>query len=190
MKPQGPAPTWEEVPGSIAGSFGEVSQGLYVFTFRNPTGHEVLDNNKRKKVVVRRQGVSLKAGNFEQTLLARLSNFNAHLHRVLPEQAFQPASWDCFERGYVLDLSLGGGFPAARIFERYRVEAAFHFLRSGGHLEDEQIKRSEWRYVRQSGWSSESHDDLLRYLPEVGGRIQSMLKLGTFPSTQVRPPPA
>lgn len=122
-KPQG-TPAWEEVPGNLAGPHGEIRQGLYVFLFRNDAEDDVLDNNSKKKVVVNRRGLSMKPGKFERTLLARLANYNAHLHRVEPAQPFRPAFWDCFISGHVLDLSDAEPFPAARIFEPYWVEAA------------------------------------------------------------------
>lgn len=179
-KPQ-EAPAWEVVPGSLAGSLAATSQGLYVFLFRNPTDQKVLDNNKRKKVVVQPSGVSMKPGKFEKTLLARLANYNVHLHRVLPEQPFQAAFWECFVEGHVLDLSAANAFPAARLFEPYWVEATRHFLRSNDLLEGKQLGRSEWRYLRAGSWTAETRAKFSRYLAETANRIHSMLKLSEFP---------
>lgn len=180
-KPQ-KIPAWQEVPASLAGAHGKISQGLYVFLFRNGTDDQVLDNNKKKKVVVQPRGVSLKPGKFEQTFLTRLANYNSHLHRTRTEQPFEPAFWDCFAVGHVLDLSRADGLPAARIFERYWIEATNHFLASNGLLEEKQIGRSEWRYLRPGVWAGDVPARFLTYLQEAAERVGSMLLAGKFPS--------
>jgi hypothetical protein len=172
-------PGWEEVPARLAGEFGQCKEGLYVFLFDNPSLLSVFDANPKPKIVVHAQGMSLKPGKFEQTLVERLGNYNWHLRETLNQGAFRHVFYDCFVSGYVLDLSSASTcFCAARVFERYWIEGVNLFLRRNNLLLEKQVARAEWRYLQRASWTSPLEESLRAHLGELALRIKTMIAHG------------
>jgi hypothetical protein len=178
----GTVPEWKQVPMHVAGIHGSMAQGLYVFVFRNKSPNDVIDNNKKAKIVIRRQGVSLKPGKFEQTLLWRLHSFNTHLREPRSPQEIELVFFDCLVGGYVLDLSsVATEYCAARVFERYWLEGINHFLDREKVLAPEQLSRAEWRYLDPARWTSDVEDKLRAYVHTLGEQIVHMASHARFP---------
>ena len=179
-----------DVPAAICGPRAAVTQGLYVFRFANTADEDILDSNKKPKIVVHRRGASIKPGKFEGGLAARVENYNVHLHRPGADGRRQWALGESFRGGFLLDLSAAEAVlpRPARVFERYWNEAVNRFLAEHGllaHAPVTQLARAEWRYVQAERWTDGVTATLLAYLNEVSKRISAMIEVGAFPA--VRP---
>lgn len=173
---------------ALCAGFDGVRQGLYVFVFANE-GADVLDNPKnavRRKIVVRRQGVSIKPGKFEKGLAVRLASYNEHLHRTGAGGQPEFVLGECFKHAYLLDLTRAVsavGAPAP-IFERYWIEAVNRYLTASGMLSrsSRQKKRSEWRHIETNRWTSSRQNKFRDHLEVIAQRIFEMARVGAFPA--------
>ncbi len=172
---------------AICGEHAGVREGLYVFLFANRADVPVFDDNPTRKIVVHRDGLSIKPGKFEQGFAVRVADYIKHLHRERLNNVPVPVFGESFVFGYWLDLSsLAQSVPApARVFERYWTEAVGTFLIAHGLLAGPEIKqkaRAEWRYLRPENWTPRVAGALRRFLGEVAERIFDMARVGAMPS--------
>jgi hypothetical protein len=183
-----PEPHLNGVPAALCGDFAEVSQGLYLFLFSNEADEHVYDNPKnegRRKIVVHKCGLSVKAGKFEAGFVNRVREYNEHLHRVR-SGGREWVLGQTFRGGYLLDLTaivevMGSG--SAGVFEAYWIEAVDAFLKVHGLLADPPIvqrRRSEWRYLECSRWTTEANEELRQYLFQIAQRLFHMAQVGSF----------
>lgn len=164
----------EEVVSRLPEDLGAVSQGLYVFVFENETQFDILDRNKKPKVIIRQRGSSLKPGKFEQGFATRIANYCAHLHHAadgIPRFVFSQV----FAGGFLFDLSAHNDRGAtARVFEPYWLEGVNDFIREENLLPPKSKIRGEWRQLTVPVFDEARRSRLKARLEDLAERIEDM----------------
>jgi hypothetical protein len=159
-----------------------VSQGLYVFAFENSSEFDILDRNKKPKIIIRQRGSSLKPGKFEQGFATRIANYCAHLHHVtegVPRFVFSKT----FAGGFLLDLSRCADRGAtARVFELYWIEGVNAFIHEERLLHTSSKARGEWRHLAVPVLDEACRSRLKARLEDLAERIEEMQMIRERPT--------